>query len=147
MGSLEDRGTVAVDETVEVATTTLDAELGGVSGVRLLKCDVEGHEHETLLGGLELLRRERPVLLLEIEQRHRQRPVAETFELLGGLGGLGGLGYDGYMLTVAGPRPLAQFNLERDQRTLIAGDPHTPTPPPAYVNNFVFMPSGSRLPI
>jgi len=50
-----------------VRTTTLDAELDAVTGVRLMKCDVEGHEHEVLLGDLQVLRRERPVLLIEID--------------------------------------------------------------------------------
>ncbi len=140
LGSLEDRATTVPHEVIEVPTTTLDAEAGGISGVRFVKCDVEGHEHEVLLGGLELFRRERPILLIEIEQRHRRRPVAETFELLHDIG------YDGYMLTASGPRQLAGFDVSRDQLDVIARHPSASAPPPEYVNNFVFMPHGMGLP-
>ncbi len=139
MGSLEECAAAAAVQTIEVPTTTLDAQIGSISGIRLLKCDVEGHEHEVLLGGLELLRRERPILLIEIEQRHRRRPVFETFDLCDELA------YDGYMLTAGGPRPLADFNLQRDQVDVIADDPSTATPRARYINNFLFMPAdGNR---
>jgi len=137
MGSLQSRQ--AGVETIGVRTTTLDSELAGVSRVRLVKCDVEGHEHEVLLGGRELLVRERPVLLIEIEQRHRERPIGETFELLRSLG------YHGHMFGESGLRPLAEFDVERDQLALIAADPATASPPAEYVNDFVFVPAGTSL--
>jgi FkbM family methyltransferase len=136
MGSLQPRPNSEHGELIEVPTTTLDAETASATRVRLLKLDVEGHEHEALLGARQLLRREHPVILLEAEQRHRQTPVAETFELLDGLG------YAGQMLTQHGPRPLAEFDVQRDQLALIADDPATARPPAGYVNNFLFVPVG-----
>jgi FkbM family methyltransferase len=47
----------------DVRTTTLDALVG--EDVGFVKIDVEGHEAEVLAGGRELLRRRRPVYLLE----------------------------------------------------------------------------------
>ncbi|MFZ0042496.1 MAG: FkbM family methyltransferase [Solirubrobacteraceae bacterium] len=135
MGSLQPRPEASQGEVVDVPTTTLDEATASASGVRLLKIDVEGHEHEALLGGRGLLGRERPVVMLEAEQRHRQTPVAETFKLLRDLG------YEGQMLTERGPRPLDEFDVERDQLALIASDPATARPPDGYVNNFVFTPA------
>ncbi len=132
MGTLEQREGATAGEVIEVPTTTLDAETAQLSGVSLLKCDVEGHEQEVLKGSLELLAREHPVILLEAEQRHRQTPVAETFELLETMG------YTGQMLTSTGLHPLAEFDVERDQLAVIAADPTTARPPPGYVNNFLF---------
>lgn len=141
MGSIEDRGVRGRHHVIDVATTTLDRELQDVARIRLLKCDVEGHEHEVLLGGLELLRQARPILFLEIEQRHRERPVQETVDLLKELG------YDGYMTRQSGcAHTLADFDLERDQVVPIAQDPSTPTPPPDYVKDFLFLPTGRSVP-
>lgn len=131
MGTIELRGGSA-SETFEVKTTTLDSELANVTGVRFLKCDVEGHEHEVIAGGRALLERERPVILVELEQRHRSRPLADTFTLLEELG------YRGLMLTAAGPKPLADFDLERDQIAPLAADLRRRYPPKDYVNTFVF---------
>jgi hypothetical protein len=126
---------------VTVATTTLERELADVVGVRFIKCDVEGHEHDVLTGGVTVLERDHPVLLLEIEQRHRQRPIAETFDFLRGLS------YDGYTLSTAGVRPLSTFDVERDQLSLIADDPGTDAPPAGYVSDFLFLPKETPVPV
>ena len=54
---------------VEVETTTLDECLRGVErDIRLIKIDVEGAEHLVVRGGLQLLRRYRPRLLIEVHE-------------------------------------------------------------------------------
>jgi hypothetical protein len=128
-------------ETVQVSLTTLEAVAGSLSSIRFIKCDVEGHEHEVLIGAREVLRRSKPVLLIEVEQRHRRRAVGETFDLLSRLG------YDGYMLTAKGPRPLAEFDVQEHQLALVAADPSATRPPTGYVNDFLFLPSGMPLPV
>lgn len=139
MGSLQSRG--GDHAVIEVPATTLDLELGGRSGIRLIKCDVEGHEHEVFIGAEQTLRRDHPILFVEIEQRHRRRPVQDTF------GFLTELGYEGYMMRQATPRPLSEFEVERDQTAHIADDPTVGLPPPEYVNDFLFIPAGSSLPL
>lgn len=49
---------------IRVEVRRLDDE--GLTGVSFLKVDVEGHEAETLAGAEELIRRDRPVMLVEI---------------------------------------------------------------------------------
>ncbi len=133
MGSLEARATAG--EKLNVELDTLDNALGALSRLDFIKCDVEGHEHAVLEGGLDVLTRHRPTLVIEIEQRHRARPMTETFSLLSDLG------YAGWALTERGPMNLAGFDIERDQLRLIADDPETLTPPSGYVNDFVFAPA------
>ena len=48
--------------------------------VSFIKCDVEGHEIEVFQGTLEILKSDRPNLLVEIEQRHFEEPIEKHFE-------------------------------------------------------------------
>jgi hypothetical protein len=54
--------------------------------ISFVKIDVEGHELEVLRGGIETLRRHRPNLLIEIEQRHSPVPIFHTLDFLASLG-------------------------------------------------------------
>jgi len=67
----------------------------GFTGVSFVKIDVEGFELEVLEGGAETLAREKPTLLIEIDERQSKRPVADTFAALADYG------YDGYCLNRA----------------------------------------------
>ncbi len=72
----------SADNTVEVEATTLDEQ--HLDRVRLLKIDVEGHELAALTGGVGLLERWHPVIVVELEARYGDvRPV---FDLLSSLG-------------------------------------------------------------
>jgi len=53
---------------VECRVRTLDAEIEslGVSGVELIKCDVEGAEFSVLKGGTKMIERDRPIIFLEM---------------------------------------------------------------------------------
>jgi FkbM family methyltransferase len=97
--------------------------------VGIIKIDVEGHEYEVLLGAVETIRREKPVLLVEIEQRHLARPMTEAF------GFILNLGYAGGFYRGSDYLPLEQFSYERDQapylNSIYDGN---------YVNNFLFKP-------
>jgi len=64
---------------VEVETVRID-DLG-LDAVTLIKVDVEGHELAVLTGAAALIRSSHPLLVVELEERHRG--IAPTVDLLG----------------------------------------------------------------
>lgn len=104
-----------------------------------VKCDVEGHEHAVLRGGEAILRRSHPVLLIEIEQRHRREPVEVTLDYLAELD------YDAYTLAEGGLQPADHFDVDRDQAIPLSRH-DAPGVPPGYVNNFLLVPAGAQPP-
>lgn len=113
-----------------VPVVTLDSlELDGVTAVKL---DVEGHEAAVLRGGAATLRRCRPVLSVEVEERHCPGSTRDVPRLLESLG------YRGFFW-LEGPRPLAAFDAATmqvaspDPSDFRAGDP--------YIFTFFFVPA------
>jgi FkbM family methyltransferase len=121
--TLEARADEAFD-TFSVPVTTLDAYAAshGIERVRLIKVDVEGHEFEFFRGAEGVLRRDRPALLFECEERHRPDGMAPVFDWLHALGYTGRY-FHGHEL-----RPLARFDAVVHQ---------VPGSKP-YYNNFLF---------
>ncbi|MFC5752321.1 FkbM family methyltransferase [Actinomadura rugatobispora] len=75
-------------DTVQVPKVTIDSL--GLEDVRFIKLDIEGHELHALHGAAGTIRRDRPVLLIELEERHAPvRPVVDLLE---------GWGYTGHVL-------------------------------------------------
>jgi FkbM family methyltransferase len=115
----------------EVDVDTLDRVLAalGVEGpVRLLKCDVEGHELEVFLGARDTLAEHRPRVLVECEARHAPgRRVEDVFGHLEGFGYRGSFFWRGERLEVA------RFDVASHQ---VEG--RLP-----YANNFIFEPTGA----
>jgi FkbM family methyltransferase len=119
--------------TDEVVIRRLDDIISGRQRVAFVKCDVEGHEAAVLRGGEDLLRRDRPTILIEIEQRHRTEPVHDTFRFLEEQS------YNGYAIRSDALIPLTEFDVERDQ--LVFLDEFREAMPPEYVHNFLFVSS------
>jgi FkbM family methyltransferase len=137
LGHLEgDTATASAGEQrFTVPLRTLDAVLGpDAPRVDLVKCDVEGHELEVLRGGEGMLRRDRPPLVIEIEERHRPGGgVHEVFDHLRGLG------YEGRAARHDGLVALDRFDVERDQLAhLPDGELVAHDMPRDYVNTFLF---------
>lgn len=101
----------------------------------LLKIDVEGGEADVLRGARRTLERDRPLIFVEIEQRHLSRPISEVFQFIESLG------YAIEFMDRSGLlRPIPEFDLRRDQDVgaLETGDG-------VYINNFFLShPSGDR---
>jgi FkbM family methyltransferase len=70
--------------------------------VSFIKIDVEGFELEVLQGAAETLRRERPTLLIEIDESQSKRPFIDT------IAALTRLGYIGYFLDRGALRHLGE---------------------------------------
>jgi hypothetical protein len=78
-------------------------------------------------------------LLVEIEQRHQQRPIADTFAWLEELG------YAGWFLGPHGLAPLAEFDVERDQLAHLGPGVVEYGMPDGYVADFLFATAGRDL--
>jgi FkbM family methyltransferase len=127
-------------DSVTVPTTRLDDEIGGDTHVAFIKIDVEGHELAVLRGAAATLQRCRPVLLIEIEQRHVREPITVVFdEILS-------LGYELFCIAETALLPLADFDVNRDQLSHVIPGQFNPFSMPAgYVNDFVAVPSAGML--
>jgi FkbM family methyltransferase len=121
-----DSGTVV--ERVSVQTLDRLCETLGIQDVRFVKIDVEGHEFSVLRGAQQTLAKWRPVLLVEIEQRHHIEPVAQGFAWIQEQG-YSGFFYDAAQMLL---RPIEQFVIEVDQHP---GHHQNAK----YINNFFFV--------
>jgi FkbM family methyltransferase len=133
LGSLEtpaSKGQLRGDE-IRVPIMPMVDLLTNLDRLDFMKCDVEGHERAVLAGGRQLLDRYRPAVVIEIEQRHQDSDVNETFQFFEDLG------YRGWAFFSHGVRPLSAFDLERDQLRFIRVDPTAEFTPPEYVHNFI----------
>jgi FkbM family methyltransferase len=74
----------AADPGVElVPLVMLDQVFASLARLRLLKIDVEGMEHDVLLGGRELILRTRPVLYVENDRPDRSEALVASLRALG----------------------------------------------------------------
>ncbi|HLH77480.1 MAG TPA: FkbM family methyltransferase [Candidatus Binataceae bacterium] len=129
LGSLEDIHRHSLSAALEVRCQRLDSLLNGLGRPTFIKCDVEGHELEVMRGARLLMAQARPVLLVEIEQRHAREPIATRFAFLARSG------YRGFLLGAGGAlRALELFDPALEQRVLGRG----------YANMFVFLPQPGR---
>lgn len=103
-----------------------------LDSVDLIKIDVEGHEREVIDGAQDTIRRERPVLLVEIEQRHFAHDMRDVFRQILALG------YSGFFLKGGKLTELDQFSYESHQKPFLENVFDS-----GYVNNFFFIPAGN----
>jgi FkbM family methyltransferase len=115
-----------VVKTVVAPMTTLDSF--NLTNVGFVKIDVEGHEEAVLHGGVGTLKREKPNLMIEIEERHAPGSLARVSNFLSGIG------YAGFYLDGKQILPIAQFDPHRDQ-VIQNGKVGK------YINNFLYFPS------
>jgi FkbM family methyltransferase len=131
-------GTEVERESVSIRVEPLDATLAhSERPISFIKIDVEGHELAVLRGSEKTLRRFQPAMLIEIEQRHQQQEIGVTFQYLSGLG------YAGYAIGPRRLRPIAEFDIGRDQLSFLSGEFIAGAMPPAYVHDFVFVRLGT----
>ena len=116
-------GAVASGRRVAVPLAPLDSL--NITDAALIKIDVEGHEDAVLRGAAATIAASQPALIVEIEQRHISRPIADAFADVLALGYRGWFGCDGALL------PLDRFDAARHQQFGAAGVP--------YCNNFIFL--------
>ncbi len=111
---------------VHVETQTLDSY--GFTDVGFIKIDVEGFETAVVQGAAETIRRERPILLVEMEERHTGEPIEAALARMQQHYGL-----SGYFLRDGRLLPVQDFHPEQDHRK--------PASRARYVFNFLFRPA------
>jgi FkbM family methyltransferase len=135
-GSLEESAHAELErQRIEVDVATLDSF--DIHGVALVKIDVEGHEWPVLQGAVQTLRRERPNLLIEIEEQRAPGNFDRIRELLTDLD------YEGCFLLGSDLHPVTTFAVRRHQRPEDApkwGQRAVGT----YVNNFIWVSPSHR---
>lgn len=115
----------------EVAVRRLDDY--ELDEVKVIKIDVEGREIGAIAGAAATIARSRPVLLVEIEQRHHREAIDAVFDQI---------------LSTLGPQYEVRFLSPQDgSHTLVRFDTHRDSPPAGsdpqsqeYVRNFFFLP-------
>ena len=96
--------------------------------VAFIKIDVEGHESEVIAGAKKTILREKPVMLVEIEQRHLgSKSIDVVFDEIKQLGYQGFFLYNGHFIG------LDAFDVDTHQNLL--------KNPKSYVTNFIFKPN------
>lgn len=92
-----------------------------------IKIDVEGHEAAVLRGARHLIARDRPVLLIEMEQRHTGELIEESLQTVITMG------YSATFLRGGFETPISAFDPDADHRDRAER--------PGYVFNFIFRPT------
>jgi FkbM family methyltransferase len=91
--------------------------------IRFIKCDTEGHEGAVFQGAADILRKDRPLILVECEARHGAAPSIRAV-----WDGLEALGYHGCFPLHGRWCPLHKFDPAQHQTVGQA----------PYINNFLF---------
>src|SRR4030095_12802107 len=126
--------TLARARTVAVKLETVDSL--ATSPVGFIKVDVEGHEEQVIEGALKVVDRDHPVLLIEIEERHRPGALGRILTMLRSRG------YLAFFLLDGEVQPISRFN-----PTVHQNNAHAPYSsnngsnegPGCYINNFLFI--------
>ena len=106
--------------------------------VGVVKIDAEGHEAAVLRGARSLFERDRPGVLVEVEERHKKESVGQVQSFFSSLG------YEGFFLLGRYLRPIAEFNPahHQDPSNIEMGEVRFDG---VYVNNFVFVGDPARI--
>ncbi len=98
--------------------------------VDLIKIDVEGHEEYVIEGACNVIKRNMPILIVEIEQRHLKKQIEEVFQ------SILKLNYNGFFLQNENLTPLNKFNYDLHQKLHLNN-----VSSKQYINNFIFLPN------
>ena len=137
LGTIEAANPLSAEDAVEVEVPLMRLDSLGLTNVAFIKMDVEGHELTALHGAEQLIREQRPRILVEAEDRHRDNAVGSIRAFLEPLG------YEGFMLCGGLLTSVRAFDVKIHQNLdgfSLASLNHG-LAPPGYVNNFIFVPT------
>lgn len=109
---------------VKVETARLDAL--DLEPCGFIKIDVEGHEAAVIAGAAGIIARDRPTLLVELEERHSSHRIEQS------IADIEALGYDALVFKGGALRGIEAFDPDADHRAAVETG--------RYIFNFVFKP-------
>jgi FkbM family methyltransferase len=135
LGTIEKQNSLAIYDCMRVRVPMCRLDDLSINNVGFIKIDVEGHEESVVIGAEQTIRRCRPILLIEAENRHRDGAVEKVTRRLESLG------YNGIFLDDGVFKPISSFDIQKHQSEraiaeLIQGN----SPSVPYRNNFIFIP-------
>ena len=101
-----------------------------LKNIGYIKIDIEGNESYFIEGASEFIEKNRPVIQIEIEQRHNDDPISDIFEKIIAFS------YEGFFFRAEKAFLLNKFSIRDDQELILSGNKKG-----KYVNNFIFIPS------
>ena len=119
------------DGEYEVRTVKVDkVDSYNFDDVDLIKIDVEGHEKHVIEGASKVIKKNMPILIIEIEQRHIKHKIDEVFQ------SILNLDYNGFFLEKGKLTSINKFNYEINQKPYLEN-----VMAKEYINNFIFIPN------
>lgn len=105
------------------------------SSIGFIKIDVEGHELAVLEGSREIIRKNEPNILVEIEERHKSGSINAVTSYFNDMG------YSGYFLLNHTLASIEKFEVKSHQNRAFLNDLGTNVQKgKLYINNFIFIP-------
>lgn len=117
---------------IRKTTPTMPVDSLNLRDVGFIKIDVEGHEHAVLRGASRTIKRERPNVLVEVEEQHRPGALKDVF------GFFDAHSYAGHFLVEGELRPIAEFDPDSHQN--VTNLDASGRRRGIYINNFIFRP-------
>ena len=116
--------------TEKVTVAKLDdwAETEKLQKLDFIKIDVEGNEMKTLLGGKRTIQQFLPTLMVEMEQRHHEKPI------WGEISEVESWGYEAHYLN------RSHFKLEKLTEEILVNNINDEKNKTEYINNIIFIP-------
>ncbi|ASW74429.2 methyltransferase FkbM [Chryseobacterium piperi] len=99
-----------------------------ISALDFIKIDVEGNEMKTLLGGKKTITNFRPTLMVEMEQRHHEKPIWDE------ISEVESWGYEAQYLN------RSHFKLEKLTEKILVKNTSDEKNKTEYINNIIFIP-------
>lgn len=125
---LPEKNETRVDK-IQVETITLDSLFNAKSNtINFIKIDIEGHELQAIRGAKKLIKRDHPVLMVEIEYRHHPLDFYSVIEEICALG----YRCTFYDKSLKSLLDVSHFSIEKHQNLSIKEN--------YYIHNFLFFP-------
>ncbi len=122
-------------DTLRVTTSTMDSLCD--RPISFIKIDVEGHEMDVLKGGRKLILEQKPVVMVEAEERHCAGALQQVKTFFDELD------YQGFYILEQEVFPLESFKDELQNPQEL--ERPIPRDQMRYVNNFIFLPSSPEI--